>query len=151
MKGILIDPRSKRIEEIELKNDKNISTIIECDHIDGVKVTERLMMYLDDVGALPPNMGGPKDQCFFCFNREGYLRTEFGGPALVLGCDRAGYSRSVKDDDLKFIEEMVEWLDIHPVDIGRSEGWIMHPVFGRMQQLVQKVIFAKGKAPKEKA
>jgi len=151
MKGILIDPRSKRIEEIELKNDKNISTIIECSFIEGVRVNDHLMMYLDDVGALPPNMGGPKDQCFFCFIREGYQKSEFGGPALVLGYGRDGRSYSVRAGDLKFITEMTVWLDIHPVDIGRSEGWVNHPVFGRMQQLVQKVIFAKGKAPKEKA
>jgi hypothetical protein len=151
MKGILIDPRSKRIEEIELKNDKNISTIIECDMIDGVRINSRLMMYVDDMGALPPDMGGPKDQRFFCFKRHGYRETEFGGPSLILGYSRDGSSLSTKAGDLQFIVQMVHWLDIHPVDVGHSEGWINHPVFGKMQQLTKKVIFAKGPAPKQKA
>jgi hypothetical protein len=151
MKGILIDPRSKRIEEIELKNDKNISTIIECYMITGVQVTPRLMMYLDDMGALPPDMGGPKNQKFFCFKRHGYREQEFGGPGLVLGFNRAGTSLSIRTGDLQFIAEMVHWLDIHPVDVGHTEGWVNHPVFGRMQQLTKKVIFAKGPAPKQKA
>jgi len=150
MRAVLIDPWLKTIEEVELDSDKNIGARIGCEWITGVQVNARLFMYLDEVGCLPPSEGGPKVQRFFTFEHHSYKpNLRFGGCGLVLGSTAGGNSRSVKPGDLKLMQSIVRWLEVHPVDVAHSESWVDHPVFGRVKQFKKAIVWAKGN--KEKA
>jgi len=150
MKAVLIDPWLKTIEEVDLDSDKNIGARIGCEWITGVKISNQVFMYLDEIGCLPPSEGGPKVQRFFTFEGPSFRpNLRFGGCGLVLRTTAGGDSRPSKPGDLVLLKSIVKWLEVHPVDVAHSESWVDHPILGRVKQLKKAIVWAKGN--KEKA
>lgn len=102
MKAILIDPKNKTIEEIDIAG-KNIKEIIGCKYIDGVRVGNDFM-YVDDQGLLNEN---------YLFNFLHYDQP-FAGKALIVGVDWEGAETDYVSD-IEFIRFLTQFNDNGPV------------------------------------
>lgn len=108
MKAIKINSKNKTIEQVEVKDWRDISPLIGCGTFTVAMVLENEdTIYVDDEGLL--TLG--RDSTFFEF--EGGHQP-FAGNGLILGCDEEGESCDVKAS-IEEIKNKVKFLSIEDV------------------------------------
>ena len=116
MKGILIDPFTKTVTEME--GDfalQDIDDALHCETITAVRIGASDCMFLDDEGLLKPH----DNQEYFYF---GNSRQPFAGRALVLGTDDEGGSTSPKAT-VQAVRAATTFLDKSLVNPDDWTGW----------------------------
>lgn len=117
MKGILIDPVTKTVTEVDYTgNYKNIYVHlgVDCFTVVGISPTETI--FVDDEGLYR------EDQKYFIW--KGYYQP-LAGKGLILGIDKAGESVAT-ELDVEYVKSMVSFPDIefsHFEDFEGTTNW----------------------------
>ena len=87
--GVLIDPFTKTITEIEVENDLHVwYKLLDCELVDVIRLTARVDLWIDDEGLFKEP---PKQAYFYIAD----LLEPVAGRALLLSHDAGGNSRSL--------------------------------------------------------
>lgn len=136
MKGILINPESRTITEVEVKKGINaIYALIHADTFDCVYIDPHNTVYVDDNGLL-------NDPEFF-FKLQGYPQP-LAGRGLILGVDDEGGSRSATVT-LDWAQHNVTFERLQVEGFRQIDTVVDHPILGPNTPLIgSEPIFRKG-------
>lgn len=107
MRGIVINPFEKKVEEINLEGGyENIQKTVGCDMFTIVRLSDDETLFLDDEGLLKELNKNGQEQKFFILGAS----QPFAGIGLILGMDFEGDSIGTSIP-LDVIQSMVKWVD----------------------------------------
>lgn len=139
---LLIDPTNKTLEPYILASEA-IANVIGCQWIEGVRVNNTNMCYVDEEGLLSPSPGP-----FFSLNGGA---TIIHGKGLVVGVNEEGdnVDCSISRDALW---ARLTWPNVKFVGFVESNEVQDHPLFGRVNVFSRKAKFeplskTEGKIP----
>jgi hypothetical protein len=121
MRGILINPFSKTVSEVEYSGDYNhISELLDCEIYTLIRLARDEVLFIDDEGLIVD-----KPQAFFAY--KGYLQP-LAGLGLVLGTDPEGETVAtmltvdqVRDKVTFPAVEVAGWTS---VETSTEESWL---------------------------
>ena len=103
IKGVLIDPISKTVSDIEIENNlTGMQHAIGDRHIELVRISNREDLYVDEEGLFV------EDQEFFVITGDTGNQVPLAGKGLVIGSTPAGNNKSTKLTAIE-VRNMVEF------------------------------------------
>ena len=121
MRGILIDPFSKTIEEVDTTGKlPEIYSMLGVELITIVHIGESDVLFLDDEGLFVPR----DEQEYFYWSGS---NQPYAGKGLIIGTDEEGDSTDA-EIDLEEVKQRVRWLDktmFDPEDFIETSVYVM--------------------------
>lgn len=121
MRGILIDPFTKKIEEVDTTGKlPEIYSMLGVELITIVHIGESDVLFLDDEGLFVPR----DEQEYFYWSGS---NQPYAGKGLIIGTDEEGDSTDA-EIDLEEVKQRVRWLDktmFDPEDFIETSVYVM--------------------------
>lgn len=109
MKAILVDPKNKTVEKINLKEGYNLREILGCDCVSGTYASRKDFIYVDDMGLLKEN---------YLFFYNGYP-SPLAGKSLILGIGEFGESEDC-NLTVQQVKRNIQFISDSPVQYYNS-------------------------------
>src|SRR5215510_12577983 len=107
-RAILVDPWEQAILPVSYDEENRLTKMISCannkvEDLDVRSVAEGIMMCVDDIGGLKPDLP--------VFRITGY-RDPIPGCALFLGVGPVGETQDIPTGFMNFIKSRIQWTDL---------------------------------------
>lgn len=126
MRGILIDPTSRTVTEVDHKDDyRDIYRLIEANTFTAISIEDQHTIYVDDESLLVDEPGP--------FFKWATYHQPIAGKGLILCTNELGDSKDA-ELTLEFVQLMVTWPNIEFVGFETipDGATLDHPIFGKM-------------------